>query len=187
MYSIGIMFSKLSILFIFMKVFVPFHEGLIYWMNQLLIYINVLFYMGAVVALLLQCIPRAKIANPTLPGRCTDVYLFAVISGAWNVASDFVILAFSVWAIRHLNMPLTRKFGIGILFGTGALYVHLFIPFIASDKLTIVFLTSALLCSIMRLHATSQITHNPDLGFIFCKVGLWTYFSPLILHLQIQG
>jgi hypothetical protein len=125
MYCIGIMFSKLSILFIFMKVFVPFHEGLIYWVNQLLIYTNVTFYMGAMVALLLQCIPRAKISNPTLPGCCIDVYMFLIISGAWNVVSDFVILAFPLWTIWHLNMPLNRRLGIGILFGTGALYVLL--------------------------------------------------------------
>jgi hypothetical protein len=125
MFCIGILFSKLSILSIFIKVFVPFHEGLIYWVNQLLIYTNVMFYVGALVVLLLQCIPRAKISTPMLPGHCIDVYLFVVISGAWNVVSDFVILAFPVWAIWYLNMPLNRRLGIGILFGTGALYVHL--------------------------------------------------------------
>ena len=118
------MFSKLSILFIFMKVFASFHEGLIYWVNQLLIYINVMFYMVVMLAWLLRCVPRAKISNPMLPGRCIDLYLFVVISGAWNVLSDFVILVFPLWAIWYLNMPLNRRLGIGILFGTGALYVH---------------------------------------------------------------
>jgi hypothetical protein len=122
MYCIGIMFSKFSILFLFMKVFVPVREGLVYWANLLLICTNALFYIGGVGGLLCQCIPRAKISNPTLPGRCTNVYLSFMLSGIWNVLSDFFILNFPLWAVWHLQMPLKRKFGITIVFATGVLY-----------------------------------------------------------------
>lgn len=118
------MFSKLSILFLFMKVFVPIHEGLVYWANLSLICTNTLFYIGGSVSLIFQCVPRAKIWNPTLAGRCTDVYLAFMLSGIWNVLSDFFILAFPLWAIWHLHMPLKRKLGMAIVFATGVLYVH---------------------------------------------------------------
>lgn len=122
------MFSKLSILLLFMKVFVPFKRGAVYWTNQALIYVNGLFYFGAVISLICQCIPRAKISNPTLPGKCTDVYLSFMISGVFNVLSDFFILIFPIWAIWHLQMPMKRKFGISIVFATGVLYVLFLCP-----------------------------------------------------------
>jgi hypothetical protein len=122
-YCIAIMFAKLSILLLYMKIFVPTRRGGVFWANQVLIYVNALFYFGAVVALICQCIPRAKISNPRLPGRCTDVYLSFMISGVFNVLSDFFILAFPLWAIWHLQMPLKRKFGVSVVFATGVLYV----------------------------------------------------------------
>ncbi len=125
MYCIGVLFSKLSILFLFMKVFVPVREGLVYWTNLLLIYLNAAFYIGGAVALICQCIPRAKISNPLVPGHCTNVYLSFMLSGVWNVLSDFFILVFPMWAIWHLHMPLKRKLGITIVFAAGALYVIL--------------------------------------------------------------
>lgn len=117
------MFAKLSILLLYMKIFVPTRRGGVFWVNQVLIYINTLFYTGAVVALICQCIPRAKISNPRSPGRCTNVYLSFMISGVFNVLSDFFILIFPLWAIWHLQMPLKRKFGVSIVFATGILYV----------------------------------------------------------------
>jgi hypothetical protein len=63
MYCIGIIFSKL-----YMQVFVPCGRGDVCWANQVLIWVNALFYFGVVVALICQCIPREKISNPTLSG-----------------------------------------------------------------------------------------------------------------------
>ncbi|ERF76651.1 hypothetical protein EPUS_04471 [Endocarpon pusillum Z07020] len=153
MYCIGIMFAKLSILLLYMKLFVPIRRGGVFWANQVLIYVNGLFYIGAVVALICQCIPRAKISQPRLPGRCTNVYLSFMISGVFNVLSDFFILIFPLWAIWHLQMPLKRKFGVSIVFATGVF---------------------ALLSSIMRLYYTSQLSYNHDQTFIIAKVALWT-------------
>lgn len=119
------MFSKLSILLLYMKIFVPSRRGGVFWANQSLVWVNAMFYFGAVIALICQCIPRAKISNPTLAGRCTDVYLSFLISGVFNVLSDFFILVFPLWAIWHLQMPLKRKAGISFVFATGVLYVPL--------------------------------------------------------------
>ncbi len=51
-YYIGIMFSKLVILFLFVKVFVPVHRGLIYWVNAILIWTNATFYLAGLVGLI---------------------------------------------------------------------------------------------------------------------------------------
>ncbi|MCJ1362689.1 hypothetical protein MMC16_001795 [Acarospora aff. strigata] len=152
-YCVGICFSKLSILFLFKKVFLPVHEGRVYWVNRILIYTNVMFYFGGLFGLIFACIPRAKISKPWLPGRCANVYLSFMLSGIWNVSSDFFILAFPLWAVWHLNIPLKRKFGVALVFAVG---------------------TFTLVCSIMRLHATSKLNHNPDTLYIIYKVALWT-------------
>lgn len=148
MYCIAIMFAKLSILLLYMKIFVPSRRGGVFWVNQTLIYVNALFYFGAVIALICQCIPRAKISNPRLPGRCTNVYLSFMISGVFNVLSDFFILAFPLWAIWHLQMPLKRKFGVSVVFATGVLYVPFFLPLIIPLLSIEVLLTNQFLISI---------------------------------------
>lgn len=178
-YCIGIMFSKLAILFLFMKVLVPVHEGLIYWVNQTLIWTNAAFYLGGVGGLICRCIPRAKISQPWLPGRCTNVYLSFLLSGYWNVMSDFFILAFPMWAIWRLQMPLKRKFGVTFVFAVGFLYV--LSPLLCRNTCNadMCYPVSALLCSIMRLHATSQIPNNSDLVWIIGKVGMWSYVFAL--------
>ncbi|KAF7503777.1 hypothetical protein GJ744_003269 [Endocarpon pusillum] len=153
MYCIGIMFTKLSILLHYMKLFVPNRRGGVFWANQVLIYVNGLFYIAAVVALIFQCIPRARISNPSLPGQCINVHLSFLISGIFNLLSDFFILIFPLWAIWHLQMPLKRKFGASIVFAAGVF---------------------ALLCSIMRVYYMSQLAHSHDRTFIITKTGLWT-------------
>jgi hypothetical protein len=102
MYGVAIMFAKLSILLLYMKIFVPNRRGGVFWVNQALIHASALFYVGSVVALICQCTPRAKISNLKLPGRCINVHLNYMISGVFNVLSDFFILAFPLWAIWHL-------------------------------------------------------------------------------------
>lgn len=177
MYCIGIMFAKLSILLLYMKLFVPIRRGGVFWATQVLIYVNALFYIGAVVALICQCIPRAKISRPRLPGRCINVYLSFMISGVFNVLSDFFILIFPLWAIWHLQMPLKRKLGVSIVFATGVLYVlpPSFRPLAPVPKMLTPYLRlSALLSSIMRLYYTSQLSYNHDKTFIIAKVALWT-------------
>ena len=129
MYCIGVAFSKISILLLFMKIFVPHRQVVVYWTNLLLIVTNAMFYVGGMVALIFQCSPRAKISNPKLPGTCTNVYLSFLLSGVWNVLSDFFILVFPIWAIWQLQMPLKRKFGTAIVFATGVLYDPPFLLF----------------------------------------------------------
>lgn len=149
------MFAKLSILLLYMKLFVPNRRGGVFWANQVLIYVNALFYVGAVVALICQCIPRAKISHPRLPGRCTNVYLSFMISGVFNVLSDFFILIFPLWAIWHLQMPLKRKFGVSIVFATGVLYVlppSLPRPLVPVPKMLTAFFSSQ--CPPLQYHAS---------------------------------
>lgn len=115
------MFLKLSILFFFLKVFMPIRRGAVYWINILLCWLNALFYISCVIALACQCIPRSKLSNPKIEGKCLDVYLIFIVTGVCNVLSDFFILIFPLWAIWHLNMPLTRKLHVSVIFAVGAL------------------------------------------------------------------
>lgn len=124
MYCIGILFSKLSILVLFIKVFAPSRRGRVYWVNICLTVLNVVFYVAMVITLIFQCVPRAKITIPTLPGQCIDLFMSYLLTAIFNVMSDFFILTFPVWAIWQLQMPNNRKFCSCVSFIAGILYVR---------------------------------------------------------------
>jgi hypothetical protein len=124
MYCAGILCSKLSILFLFIEVFVIKRRGVVFCVNMTIVGCNILFYVAMIFALALQCIPRAKITIPGLPGRCIDIYPTYMVTAVFNVLSDFFILCFPVWAIWQLQMPNNRKFCSTVSFTAGILYVH---------------------------------------------------------------
>jgi hypothetical protein len=67
--------------------------------------------------------PARKNLKPDAVRNVTNVYLSFMISGVFNILSDFFIVVFPLWAIWHLQRPLKRKFGTSVVFATGVLYV----------------------------------------------------------------
>ena len=121
MYNFAILFSKLSILCLFMEVLIPMRAGPVYWAYMILIVSNIMLYAGGNIALFAACIPRAKLTKPWLRGRCINVDLYFMISGSWNVVSDLFILVFPLWAIWRLKLPIKRRIGVSIVFGASIL------------------------------------------------------------------
>lgn len=121
MYNCAILFLKLSILCLFMEILIPMKAGPVYFAYMVLIVSNVMLYGGGNIAMLAACVPRAKITKPWLPGRCINVDLYFLISGSWNVVSDFFIVVFPIWAIWQLKLPVKRRIGVSIVFGTSLL------------------------------------------------------------------
>jgi hypothetical protein len=67
--------------------------------------------------------PARKNLKPDAVRNVTNVYLSFMISGVFNILSDFFIVVFPLWAIWHLQIPLKHKFGTSVVFATGVLYV----------------------------------------------------------------
>jgi hypothetical protein len=57
-------------------------------------------------------------------GKCHDVNDIILSQGAFNMASDIVILLLPTSSLWQLSVPLAKKVFITLLFGTGLLYVH---------------------------------------------------------------
>lgn len=119
MYSPIICAAKVSILFQFLRIFVPRHQGTTYWIIHFVIWTNVGFYLATTFALIFQCTPREKIWHPYIPGRCMNLDVQIVTSGSWNVISDISILVLPLHCIWLLQIPIKRKLGVSAVFATG--------------------------------------------------------------------
>ena len=120
-YGLVIFLAKLSILLQYLRIFVPNHAGKIYYIVQFIIWLNLLFYIAATLVLIFICMPRKKIWEPSTPGRCVNIGIVVITTGAINVISDFSILVLPLSSIWGLQMPRKRKIVLSAVFATGLL------------------------------------------------------------------
>ena len=113
--------AKFSVLLQLMRIFRGTRKTSIHWAIQVLIVANFLFYTAIFFAFIFACVPRSKLWEPTLPGKCISVNGSIVATSAANIISDFSILLLPIFAIWKLKLPLKRKVAIGAVFGTGIL------------------------------------------------------------------
>ena len=66
-----------------------------------------------------QCEPRRKLWIPETPGVCIDTGGRGVLSGASNVATDFLILILPLPILFQLQMPFKKKLRFLYVFGIG--------------------------------------------------------------------
>ena len=121
LYGPLIFLTNLSILLQYLRVFVPNHAGRLYYTVQSIIWLNLLFYIADTLVEIFTCIPRKKIWEPATPGRCVNISILVITTGAINVISDFSILVLPLSSIWGLQMPRKRKIALSAVFGTGLL------------------------------------------------------------------
>ncbi|KAF1955041.1 hypothetical protein CC80DRAFT_566311 [Byssothecium circinans] len=160
-YAISVFFVKLALLLQIQRIFAAAQKGHTFWITWALILSNGAFYISVMFAYILQCTPRAKIWNPTIPGKCIDVRVVSMASGVINIMSDVAIFALPVTEVLRLHMPLRRKLGITAVFATGA---------IACAACVIRFVY------VRKLIATMDVTYWAVLAGIWSAVELATAF-----------
>ncbi|KAF7509484.1 hypothetical protein GJ744_008047 [Endocarpon pusillum] len=153
-YNPLIFITKLSILLQYIKIFAPSRTGKTYWSVHFLIWINLLFYIAVMLVQIMQCLPRAKIWNPTIPGRCVDIANVLIVGAIINVVSDVSILVLPIHKVWHLQMPRNRKIGVSAVFMAGLF---------------------ACISSIVRMVGNVQFARTEDLTFALTPVALWTF------------
>lgn len=119
-----IFITKLSILLLFLRVFVPGGRTRTYWIIQSVILFNFLFYLANLPVEIWPCVPRSKLWTPTEPGHCINNEEVFVAGGTINVISDFTILLLPIVEVWRLHMSTQRKIGVSAVFATGLLYVY---------------------------------------------------------------
>lgn len=120
-----IFFAKLSILLLYLRIFVIASGTKTYYTIHFIIWFNMLFYLANLPVEIWACVPRRKIWQPTLPGHCLNNDAVLIIGGAVNVVTDWAILFIPLFSIGRLQMPLLKKIGVLAVFATGFLQVIL--------------------------------------------------------------
>lgn len=71
---------------------------------------------------IMECLPREKFWNPTVPGHCVNLPVVLITGAVINIISDFSILVLSMGKIWQLQMSQKKKLGVSTVFAAGLLY-----------------------------------------------------------------
>lgn len=113
--------AKLALLLQIKRIFAGPQRNFTYWAVWVLITANFATYLALFIALIFACWPREAIWNPFVKGKCINTCATMIASSVINIISDFTILILPLLSIWSLQMPLTRKMGVAVIFATGAL------------------------------------------------------------------
>ena len=100
----------------------PFSAGsknVIYWWIQALIWANFVAYVGIFFASTFACVPRRKLWNPFIPGRCIDTNADLITTSVLNIISDWSALLLPNLVVWRLQMTFKKKLSVAALFGVG--------------------------------------------------------------------
>ena len=120
-YSLALLFTKLSILLLILRVFCSVHKHSGYWCTLGLIWLNSIFYTVYFFIPFFSCTPRSKIWAPDTLGVCLQINVLYYASAIFNVISEFLMLTVPIFLIWNLQMSVRRKVGISAIFLTGGL------------------------------------------------------------------
>lgn len=124
LYFLGIMFTKLSILTLYIRIFQvkKMFRNLCYGMMAFtVVYLIMFFFLFA-----FNCNPPARtwhLIGWTGGGSCFDNIKTSYAVGGINIFTDVVILIMPIPLLSQLNLNFTHKIGLIAIFGTGILYV----------------------------------------------------------------
>lgn len=122
-YIPAIAFTKLSILLQMTRIFIPIHGTKSFYAMLAFITINMLYYLADFIAQFVACFPRSKTMNEEIPGMCEIWLVNSILSGVFNMVSDFSMLAMPIFWITRLHMSTGRKVVASAVFTVGILYV----------------------------------------------------------------
>ncbi|KAI0470580.1 hypothetical protein GGR56DRAFT_134946 [Xylariaceae sp. FL0804] len=83
--------------------------------------VQVLWGIGCVIALNLQCTPHEAIWKIWLPSKCFALYNLQLASGAVQLFCDVLMLVLPQRIIWGLQLDLKKKLGVSVVFGLGVL------------------------------------------------------------------
>ncbi|KAK8042967.1 hypothetical protein PG994_013450 [Apiospora phragmitis] len=118
-YGVTICIVKLTILWLYRRIFSPARHGAFDVGIVALIAFLVGFYVATNLAKIWQCIPREKIWVASLAGSCIDISMLLNVSGIVNTVTDVVILLLPIRAVWNLNLVARKKITVVLVFTFG--------------------------------------------------------------------
>lgn len=147
-----IFFAKLSVLLQLQHIFVVSRRQPIFFIIQALIWANLAFYLVYFFIDIFQCVPRRKIWEPNVPGRCIATNVLLLAPAGINIVSDGLILVLPIVLIFRLKMTLKNKLAIVAVFSSSLF---------------------AVVSSIMRLVYSIKLTETDDFFWAVYPVAMW--------------
>ncbi|BCS21799.1 uncharacterized protein APUU_30024A [Aspergillus puulaauensis] len=151
-YCPTILGAKVAMLLQMKRMFVVSKKGKLYWLHEILLWTNVPCYLAITLSFILACVPRQKLWESDLPGRCISSNGSLIASSAINVVSDITMLLFPLMVVMRLQLPTRTKLILGMVFGTGIL---------------------GCISSVFRLVYGVFLTKTSDFTWSISPVGLW--------------
>ncbi|KAJ8131533.1 hypothetical protein O1611_g2098 [Lasiodiplodia mahajangana] len=118
LYNSGIAPVKVAILVEWMRVLSPRSRDAFFWLCQAGLWLNVVYYIAAIIVESMQCTPRDRIWDPTVNGKCLDVRALEVITSI-NVVSDTIMLAAPQFVIWRLKLSKGKIAGLVLISAIG--------------------------------------------------------------------
>ena len=119
LYGVSILCTKLSILLLYRRVFLPYRGSPFDWVLRVFMTLLCIFYLTTTVLKICECRPRARIWDKSLKGSCISVSTLLNASGLFNTTTDFLILLVPVKAVWKLQMGRKRKLAVVLIFTVG--------------------------------------------------------------------
>lgn len=110
-------FAKLSILLLYVRLFFPkgVSRSALWWIIQVVVWLNFLYTLGLILAIALQCVPQ----NRPYGSSCVDQYMVLISASIINIISDILVLVIPMASLWRLNMSRRRKLAVWALFAFG--------------------------------------------------------------------
>jgi hypothetical protein len=99
-------------------VFIVVEKGLMYWLHQIILWANLIAYLGLMLSIIFTCVPREKLWNPSISGHCQSISVSLIASSAINVISDVTCFIMPLVVIVGLQLPKKTKLVLSSIFGT---------------------------------------------------------------------
>ncbi|KAH8724795.1 hypothetical protein GQ44DRAFT_580756, partial [Phaeosphaeriaceae sp. PMI808] len=149
LYGLSIMFSKLSILILFLRSFPQKPKKTIY----ATIAVVVLYSLIGSFGWLFACQPLEKFWDLSITrGSCIEWTKINVFSGVMNTITDSIILLLPIFMLRKVQLPKWEKIGLVLAVMTGGF---------------------VLVVSVMRLKTTVDMVPNADITWEYVNSGIW--------------
>ncbi|GAD97239.1 hypothetical protein AOR_1_1448144 [Paecilomyces variotii No. 5] len=152
LYCPTILSAKIAILLQIKRIFVVNKKGILFWVHEMVLWLNIPTYTGLMFSFIFSCVPREKIWDPSVPGHCVSLPASLIATSVLNLISDITVLLLPICVIVQLQLPTRSKLILNAIFGTGIL---------------------SIVASILRLIYTIRLTQTEDFTWAIMPVGLW--------------
>jgi hypothetical protein len=113
--------AKVALLLQLGRVFIIVKNGWMYWLHQIILWANLIAYLGIMFSVIFTCVPRAKLWTPEMPGHCQSPSVVMITSSVINILSDITCFIMPVVVIAGLQLPQKTKIILEVVFSTAVL------------------------------------------------------------------